>query len=266
MKSILILLLFSLTLSSEQASKVIQFAKSKLGCGYVWGTSGMTLTKQNIKKFQGNSHVDVNIVKKWIGKQVFDCAGLVLAAFKTVGIRMASGATSAWGHTSWAKKGEIKNYPKDQVCILYRRANGRMQHTGIYIGNGEYIHAKGSRDGVVKEKMPGHWTHWGIPNGFDAKISGTTSHSDKNDERKEEQKDKSKTSGKICSSFPCKAKVVANSGGTVNLRKGPNKGSKVLTKIKLGETVQVSSEENSWCQIQYGGKTGFMMREFLEKV
>ena len=170
MKSILILLLFSLTLSSEQASKVIQFAKSKLGCGYVWGTSGMTLTKQNIKKFQGNAHVDINIVKKWIGKQVFDCAGLVKAAFNTVGIRMASGATSAWGHTSWAKKGEINNYPKDQVCILYRRGNGRMQHTGIYIGNGEFIHAKGSREGVVKEKMPGHWTHWGIPNKFDAKI------------------------------------------------------------------------------------------------
>ena len=170
MKSILILLLFSLTLSSEQASKVIQFAKSKLGCGYVWGTSGMTLTKQNIKKFQGNAHVDVNIVKKWIGKQVFDCAGLVLAAFKTVGIRMASGATSAWGHTSWAKRGEIKNYPKDQVCILYRSDNRKMQHMGIYIGNGEFIHAKGSREGVVKEKMPGHWTHWGIPNKFDAKI------------------------------------------------------------------------------------------------
>ena len=262
MKSILILLLFSLTLSSEQASKVIQFAKSKLGCGYVWGTSGMTLTKQNIKKFQGNAHVDVNIVKKWIGKQVFDCAGLVKAAFNTVGIRMASGATSAWGQTSWAKKGEIKNYPKDQVCILYRRGNGRMQHTGIYIGNGEFIHAKGSQAGVVKEKMPGHWTHWGIPNKFDAKISGSSN-------IKDDTTTKPSTptpTGKVCSSFPCKAKVVANSGGTVNLRKGPNKGSKVLTKIKLGETVQVSSEENSWCQIQYGGKTGFMMREFLEKV
>ena len=260
MKSILILLLFSLTLSSEQASKVIQFAKSKLGCGYVWGTSGMTLTKDNIKKFQGKPHVDVNIVKKWIGKQVFDCAGLVKAAFSKVGIRMAGGATTAWGHTSWAKKGEISNYPKDQVCVLYRRGDGRMQHTGIYIGNGEFIHAKGSQTGVVKEKMPGHWTHWGIPNGFDAKISGSSNNKD------DKPAKPSTPTGKVCSSFPCKAKVVANSGSTVNLRKGPNKGSKVLTKIKLGETVQVSSEENSWCQIQYGGKTGFMMREFLEKV
>ena len=115
-----LLVLCIIQIYSDNASKVVSFAQSKLGCGYVWGTSGMTLTKQNIKKFQGNAHVDVNIVKKWIGKQVFDCAGLVKAAFNTVGIRMASGATSAWGQTSWAKKGEIKNYPKYQFCILKR--------------------------------------------------------------------------------------------------------------------------------------------------
>ena len=41
-----------------------------------------------------------------------------------------------------------------------------MVHTGIYIGGNRFIHAKGSEYGVVKESMPGSWTHYGIPKGF----------------------------------------------------------------------------------------------------
>ena len=79
---------------------------------------------------------------------------------------MATRATSAWRGTSWKSKGGIANYPKNKVCVLYKQRFGRMEHTGIYIGNGEFIHAAGSATGVVKEKMPGKWTHWGIPKGL----------------------------------------------------------------------------------------------------
>ena len=41
-----------------------------------------------------------------------------------------------------------------------------MSHTGIYIGNGKVVHAKGSKDGVVLDTMPSTWTHWGIPKGL----------------------------------------------------------------------------------------------------
>ena len=41
-----------------------------------------------------------------------------------------------------------------------------MTHTGISLGNGKFIHAKGSKYGVVEESMPGSWTHWGIPKGL----------------------------------------------------------------------------------------------------
>ena len=79
---------------------------------------------------------------------------------------MPIGATSAWGKTSWESKGEIANYPKNKVCVFYQESRGKMLHTGIYIGNGEFIHAKNLKEGVVKEKMPGKWTHWGIPKGL----------------------------------------------------------------------------------------------------
>ena len=164
--SLLILSLVNFQINCDKASTVVEYAKSKIGCGYIWGATGQKCTQTLINKLAKNGNVDRNIVKKWIGKEVFDCAGLVAKAFQQVGIRLATGATSAWRGTNWESKGEISNYPKNKVCVLYRQANGKMQHTGIYLGNGEYIHAKGSREGVVKERMPGKWTHWGVPKGL----------------------------------------------------------------------------------------------------
>jgi len=251
---LLILSLVNLQVNCDNASKVVEFAKSKIGCGYIWGATGQTCTQALINRLAGNGHVDPKIVKKWIGKQVFDCAGLVAKAFNQVGIKMATGATSAWKGTSWQSKGTISNYPKDKVCVLYREGSGRMQHTGIYIGNGEFIHASGSRTGVIKEKMPGKWTHWGIPKG----LYNGGDPSPKPDPKTDP---KPSTPG----SFPFQAKVTASSGGTVNLRKDANKSSRILMKIKLGETVTVTGEEGGFYKITYGTTNGYMMKEFLNK-
>ena len=169
MKYILALLILSLVniqINCDNASKVVEYAKSKIGCGYIWGTTGQICTQTLINKLVLNGHVNPNIAKKWIGKPVFDCGGLVARAFQQVGIKLVTGATSAWGKTSWETKGEISTLPTNKVCILYQHANGIMRHTGIYIGNGEFIHSGGEKIGVCKEKMPWRWTHWGIPKGL----------------------------------------------------------------------------------------------------
>ena len=166
--SLVLLALCIIQMKSDKASDVVSFAKSKLGCGYVWGGEGQVLNKKNMQQFKSQypTHVDTNVVKKWIGKQIYDCSGLVMKAFQTVGIKIYHNCEIAWKRTSWASKGQIKNYPKNKVCIVYRYSGGKMVHTGISLGNGEFIHAKGSAYGVVKEKMPGSWTHWGIPKGL----------------------------------------------------------------------------------------------------
>ena len=245
---LLILSLVNLQINCDNASKVVEYAKSKIGCGYIWGSTGQTCTQALINRLAGNGHVDPKIVKKWIGKQVFDCAGLVSRAFQQVGIRMATGATSAWKGTSWQSKGTISNYPKDKVCVLYREGSGRMQHTGIYIGNGEFIHASGSKTGVVKEKMPGKWTHWGIPKGFYS-----------NESKKEEQLTP-------ITGFPCQAKITPSSPERkVNLRKSPNKNSSIALRLKLGEIVTITGEENGWYKVSYKSANGYIMKEFLRK-
>lgn len=158
------------------AQVVIEWAESKLNpqCGYIWGTTGQTCTQAliNSKATQYPDHVDPDIVKKWIGKQVFDCQGFVQQAMKQVGINMVSGATSQWKKTTFIASGTIDTIPLDKVCCLYRQDTtdkNKMAHTGLYLGDGQsFIHAAGSKTGVVKStlKAYGRWTHWGIPAGL----------------------------------------------------------------------------------------------------
>ena len=72
------------------------------------------------------------------------------------------------GNIKIGKKLEQYDYPKNKILILYRfsKKKNKMEHSGIYIGGGMFIHAKGSKYGVVMEKMPFTWTHWGIPKGL----------------------------------------------------------------------------------------------------
>ena len=63
------------------------------------------------------------------------------------------------------------------------------------------------------------------------------------------------------------AMVVAESGGTVNLRKLPSQKAVVLEYVKIGAHVAIIKEEKAWSKIMSGtGKTGWMMNKFLHKV
>ena len=166
--SLVLLALCIIQMKSDKASEVVSFAKSKLGCGYVWSAEGQVLTQANMKQFHSKypKNVDTNIVKKWLGKEVYDCSGFVMKALQKVGIKIYHNCEIAWKSGIWASKGSISNYPKSKVCIVYKLSGGKMTHTGISLGNGKFIHAKGSKYGVVEESMPGSWTHWGIPKGL----------------------------------------------------------------------------------------------------
>lgn len=53
-------------------------------------------------------------------------------------------------------------------------------------------------------------------------------------------------------------------GGKLNLRQGNSADSKSLGSYKEGSTVTVLENDGTWCKVQAGNKTGYMMTEYLQ--
>lgn len=177
------------------------------------------------------------------GKRAYDCAQLTRWAMDAIGIRMVSGATSQWQKTPWAALGEMDTMPQDKMVILYRQDEKNvMGHTGIALGDGSCVHAKGHDYGVVREGIEayGRWTHWGIPIGLYEEIP--------------------KAAGKS------EAYVVT--GKNVALRQGMSTASPLVDNIRIptGAMVDGVSAGSDWIQVAYQGKQGYMMAEFLKAV
>ena len=111
----------SSTNSSGKGGKIVEYAKSKLGCKYVWGATG---------------------------PNTFDCSGLTQWCHKQVGINIP--------RTSSEQRSGGKNISKanaksgDIVCF--------EGHVGLYVGNGQMIHAPNSQKPVKYDNcFSGYW-------------------------------------------------------------------------------------------------------------
>ena len=102
------------------------------------------------------------------GKPAYDCAQLTRRAMAQAGITLVSGATSQWKKTKWAAKGTLDSLPAGRLALLYRQDTAaKWGHTGVYLGDGTIVHAKGHAYGVVREPLGvPRFTHWGVPEGL----------------------------------------------------------------------------------------------------
>jgi cell wall-associated NlpC family hydrolase len=115
----------SRSLSSSQAKglRALKFAKRQLGDRYVYGAAG---------------------------PNTFDCSGLTLAAWRSVGVKLPHNTNAQWRATHHVAKSHLR---KGDLVFFY---SGRS-HVAIYAGNGKVIHAPkpGSRVSYIKMKyMP----------------------------------------------------------------------------------------------------------------
>lgn len=106
---------------------------------------------------------------KWHNRLAHDCAQLTRFAAAAAGLSLPSGATSQWQDGDWVASGLIASLPRSCVCFVYRKRDGRMVHTGVYMADGTVVEARGHADGVVREDLSDYpWTHWAILRGMDA--------------------------------------------------------------------------------------------------
>jgi hypothetical protein len=62
------------------------------------------------------------------------------------------------------------------------------------------------------------------------------------------------------------ARVVAESGSTVNLRRTPSLRGALIFRVPLGKIVEILEPGEGWCKIRYEKRTGYMMAKFLEVI
>lgn len=103
--------------------KVIDFALSKVGGPYVWGGSGPV---------------------------AYDCSGLTQAAWAQAGVSLTHYSGTQYKQTTPVSVADMQ--PGD--LLFFWRIE---QHVGMYIGDGKFVHAANSVDGIRIDSLAGYY-------------------------------------------------------------------------------------------------------------
>lgn len=210
--------------------------------GYIWGTAGILWTQA--RQNASSREMTVKYGSRWIWHTVADCSGLFRWAYKQLGSDIAHGSNSIFDRYCSAS-GEMKNGKRTDGrelkpgTAVFTGTDGDHGHIGLYIGGGEVIEAAGTQQGVIKSKVTASkWTYWGELKAVDY----------------------AKEDEPVAEGY---AKVT---GKRVALRQEPSTRATVILRVNTGETVKIEPEPaKKWEYVTYNGKTGWMMKEFLEE-
>ena len=106
---------------SSKGEEIVEFAKQYLGCKYVYGGSGPS---------------------------TFDCSGFTMFVYKNFGVSLSHSARAQSKNGVYVEKQDLQ--PGDLVFFKDYETMEGIGHCGIYIGNGEFIHASSGTGYCVK--------------------------------------------------------------------------------------------------------------------
>ncbi len=117
---------FDFGFSSKKSKKIIALAKQKLGKKYVWGATGERGT--------------------------FDCSGLTKYVFSKNGINLPRTSLNQSKFGKYVSRAELK---KGDLIFFdtSKERKGFVNHVGIYLGNGKFIHASSAKKKVVISRL-----------------------------------------------------------------------------------------------------------------
>lgn len=97
-----------------------------------------------------HNYIGYKYVYGTAGPRTFDCSGFTSYLYKQYGVSLPRSSTSQGSFGTYVSKDDL--IPGDIVCFS-NRGDRRINHVGVYIGNGEFIHASTSVRGVVKDSL-----------------------------------------------------------------------------------------------------------------
>ncbi|HEX5788978.1 MAG TPA: C40 family peptidase [Woeseiaceae bacterium] len=78
----------------------------------------------------------------------FDCSGLVQYAYRRAGLALPRTTGALWSHSDTVSRTELR--PGD---LLFFSIAGKMQHVGMYLGSGRFVHAPSTGRTVTVESL-----------------------------------------------------------------------------------------------------------------
>ena len=217
-----------------KSTDLVRFCESKLGTNYIFGMKGhvMTLDRFNMLRRMHGDAVLLSDRNK-IGTVCVDCSGLIEWATRELMGAANAVRLSSSGLRSNAKEAHpistIANAPPG--AILWRQG-----HVGVYVGNGECIEAKGSRDNTVRTRVSaGRWTLWLLMSYIDYSASSTPQ------------------SAPQQSAPPQGNQYRVHNCSSLNVRSGPGTSFRSVRTIRRDDIVTVFETQNGWGRHDRGG-------------
>lgn len=174
---------------------IVNTAEAEIGWPYAWGATGQYCTAANRKAKMANARIadgDRELIRKRCQilngstgscdgcayfpdgekTRIFDCIGFINKLLDYAGAdHYGAGCSIMWNHeANWTEKGKISDMP-ETVCLVFQQEPNKpnkMQHIGLYIGNGWVIHCSKT---AKKQKLSEYpWTHYGALKGLEGGI------------------------------------------------------------------------------------------------
>lgn len=210
--------------------------------GYIYGTAGIKWTEARQKSTTNDMAKKYGA--QWVGHYVADCSGLFTWAFKELGGSMYHGSdtmfrkyTTSSGALKDGKRTDGQELLPGTAVFVYKEADGKYGHVGLYIGNGDVIEAANTQKGVIKSKVSDKkWEYWGVLKGMDFKEE------------------------------PLPKGYAKVTGTRLALRDAPSTSAKVITRVDTGKLVKIETPPPSdWEYVSYNGQKGYMMKKYLKE-
>lgn len=134
------------TASNPKAQVAVQAALSNLGVPYAWGGGDINGPTRGVCT-PGAGWNDCHIVG-------FDCSGLMLYAWGQAGIAVPHHTPDMWSDAAFTHIARDQLQPGDMVMF---QTNGVPEHTGMYLGNNDMVHAPESGDVVRTVSLSQPW-------------------------------------------------------------------------------------------------------------